>query len=75
MPKVILKKAPLLKDQNIDLHIDSMAYDNSALARYEDFVVFVDRGAPGDDLSCQITTLRPDYARAKILEIKILLLE
>jgi len=70
VPKVILKKAPLLKDQIIDLHIDSMAYDNSALARYEDFVVFVDRGAPGDDLSCQITTLRPDYARAKILEIK-----
>ena len=56
--------------QVINLKIDSMAYDNSAIGRYEDFVIMVDRGAPQDEVKAEITTLRPNYARAKIIEIK-----
>ena len=70
MSKSTLKNIPVSSDEIIDLQIDSMAYDNSALARYKDFVIFVDRGAPGDSVQAQITTLRPNYARAKIVEIK-----
>ena len=70
MSKSTLQNIPVSAGEIIDLQIDSMAYDNSALARYKDFVIFVDRGAPGDSVQAQITTLRPNYARAKIIEIK-----
>ena len=70
MAKSTFQSIPLSCGQTIELNIDSMAYDNSALARYKDFVVFVDRGAPGDSVLAEITTLRPNYARAKIVEIK-----
>ncbi len=70
MSKSTLKNIPVSSGEIIDLQIDSMAYDNSALARYKDFVIFVDRGAPGDRVKAEVTTLRPNYARAKIIEIK-----
>ncbi len=70
MAKSTLKSIPVSQDEIIDLQIEAMAYDNAAIARYKDFVIFVDRGAPGDLVQAQITTLRPNYARAKILEIK-----
>ena len=65
-----LKIVPLSQGQVIDLTINSMAYDNSAVAHYKDFVIFVDRGAPGDLVKAEVTTIRPNYARAKILELK-----
>lgn len=70
MSKSTLQSIPVSIGQVIDLHIDSMAYDNSAIGRYKDFVVMVDRATPGDLLQAQITTLRPNYGRAKITEIK-----
>ena len=70
MSKSTLENIPVSSNEIIDLQIDSMAYDNSAVARYKDFIIFVDRGAPGDSVQAQITTLRPNYARAKIIEIK-----
>ncbi len=70
MAKSTLQSIPVSAGEIIDLQIESMAYDNAAVAHYKDFVIFVDRGAPGDLVQAQITTLRPNYARAKILEIK-----
>ncbi len=69
MSKTTLQSIPISQDEIIDLKIDSMAYDNSAIGRYKDFVIMVDRGAPGDYVKASITTLRPNYARAKIVEI------
>ena len=69
MAKSTLKSIPVYEEENIDVKIESMAYDNSAIARYKDFIVFVDRGAPGDYVKADITTIRPNYARAKILEM------
>ena len=69
MSKGTLQSIPVSQDEIIDLKIDSMAYDNAAIGRYKDFVVMVDRGAPGDYVKASITTLRPNYARAKIIEI------
>ena len=70
MAKATLQSIPVSEGQIIELKIDSMAYDNSAIGRYKDFVIMVDRGAPGDNLQAQITSVRPNYARAKIVEIK-----
>jgi 23S rRNA (uracil1939-C5)-methyltransferase len=70
MAKETLKSIPLSENQIFEIKTDSMAYDNSAIGRYRDFVVFVDRAAPGDNVLAQATTLRPNYARATILEIQ-----
>ncbi|OGI19849.1 MAG: 23S rRNA (uracil-5-)-methyltransferase RumA [Candidatus Melainabacteria bacterium RIFCSPHIGHO2_02_FULL_34_12] len=70
MAKATLKSIPVSSGEIIDLEIESMSYDNAALAHYKDFVIFVDRGAPGDVVQAEITTVRPDYARAKITELK-----
>lgn len=70
MAKATLQAIPVSSEQNIELTIESMAYDNSAVSHYKDFVIFVDRGAPEDIVNAQITTIRPNYARAKILEVK-----
>lgn len=69
MAKSTLKRIPLEIGEIIELKIDSMAYDNAAVARFKEFVVMVDRGAPGDEVKAEVTMLRPNYARAKILEI------
>jgi len=70
MAKSTLQNIPVSAGEIIDLEISSMAYDNAAVARYKDFIIFVDRGAPGDRVKAEITTLRPNYARAKIIEIE-----
>ena len=70
MAKSTIKSLPLNIGETVELKINSMAYDNSAVAKYKDFVVFVDRGAPGDEVIAEVTSLRPNYARAKIKEIK-----
>ncbi|MBI3591439.1 MAG: 23S rRNA (uracil(1939)-C(5))-methyltransferase RlmD [Candidatus Melainabacteria bacterium] len=70
MAKSTLQSIPVSEGQSIELKIDSMAYDNSAIGRYKDFVVMVDRGSPGDYVKASVTMLRPNYARAKITEIE-----
>ncbi len=70
MAKSTLQNIPVSQGEVIDLQIESMSYDNSAVARYKDFIIFVDRGAPGDSVKAEVTTLRPNYARAKVVEIK-----
>ena len=68
--KSTLQSIPVSQGEIIDLQIEAMSYDNAAVARYKDFIVFVDRGSTGDEVKAEITTLRPNYARAKIIEIK-----
>ncbi len=69
MAKSTLQSIPVQLGQVIDLKIESMAYDNSAIGRYKDFVIMVDRAAPGDEIKAEITSLRPNYARAKIVDL------
>ena len=39
--------APVAKDQELELHVDSLAYGGNGVARLNGFVVFVRRGLPG----------------------------
>ena len=70
MAKSTLKSVPVSLGQAVELKVNSMAYDNSAVAKYKDFIVFVERGAPGDEVLAEITTIKNNYARAKAIEIK-----
>lgn len=69
MAKSTLKNIPVSSGEIIDLEIESMGYDNSAIARHKDFVVMVNRAAPKDKLKAEITTIKPNYSRAKIKEL------
>ena len=40
--------APVARDQELELHIDSLAYGGNGVARLDGFVLFVRRGLPGD---------------------------
>jgi 23S rRNA (uracil1939-C5)-methyltransferase len=61
--------APLKKDQELDLRIDSLAYGGNGVARLNGFVVFVRRGLPGDTVRARVTKVKRNHAEATALEI------
>jgi 23S rRNA (uracil1939-C5)-methyltransferase len=61
--------APLRKDQELDLRIDSLAYGGNGVARLNGFVVFVRRGLPGDTVRARVTKVKRNHAEATAFEI------
>ena len=61
--------APLRKDQELDLKIDSLAYGGNGVARLNGFVVFVRRGLPGDTVRARVTKVKRNHAEATALEV------
>jgi 23S rRNA (uracil1939-C5)-methyltransferase len=61
--------APLRKDQELDLKIDSLAYGGNGVARLNGFVVFVRRGLPGDTVRAKVTKVKRNHAEATALEV------
>ena len=61
--------APLKKDQELDLKIDSLAYGGNGVARLNGFVVFVRRGLPGDTVRARVTKVKRSHAEATALEV------
>src|SRR3954449_10724199 len=46
--------APVARDQELKLHIDSLAYGGNGVARLNGFVVFVRRGLPGGNVRARV---------------------
>jgi 23S rRNA (uracil1939-C5)-methyltransferase len=61
--------APLRKDQELELRIDSLAYGGNGVARLNGFVVFVRRGLPGDTVRARVTKVKRSHAEATALEV------
>ena len=61
--------APLRKDQELELKIDSLAYGGNGVARLNGFVVFVRRGLPGDTVRARVTKVKRSHAEATALEV------
>ena len=61
--------APLRKDQELELKIDSLAYGGNGVARLNGFVVFVRRGLPGDTVRARVTKVKRSHAEAAALEV------
>ena len=53
----------------VDLEITDTASGGKAIAKLDRFVVFIDRGVPGDKIRAKITKRKKSYAEAKTLEI------
>ncbi|HSL63548.1 MAG TPA: 23S rRNA (uracil(1939)-C(5))-methyltransferase RlmD [Gaiellaceae bacterium] len=56
--------APVKVDQELELHVDSLAYGGNGVARTGGFVVFVRRGLPGDTVRARVTKVKRNHAEA-----------
>ncbi|HEY2936627.1 MAG TPA: 23S rRNA (uracil(1939)-C(5))-methyltransferase RlmD [Gaiellaceae bacterium] len=61
--------APVQKDQELDLEVESLAYGGNGVARLDGFVVFVRRGLPGDTVRARVTKVKRNHAEALALEV------
>src|SRR6187455_1531615 len=61
--------APVARDQELDLSIDSLAYGGNGVARLNGFVVFVRRGLPGDRVRARVTKVKRNHAEALAVEV------
>jgi 23S rRNA (uracil1939-C5)-methyltransferase len=61
--------APVAKDDELELHVDSLAFGGNGVARLNGFVVFVRRGLPGDTVRARVTKVKRSHAEALALEV------
>ena len=61
--------APVAKDQEVELRIESLAYGGNGVARLNGFVVFVRRGLPGDLVRARVTKVKRNHAEALATEV------
>ena len=61
--------APVRKEQELELRIDSLAYGGRGVARLNGFVVFVNRALPGDLVRARITKVKRSHAEAIALDV------
>ena len=61
--------APVKKEQELELRIDSLAYGGRGVARLNGFVVFVNRALPGDLVRARVTKVKRSHAEAVALEV------
>jgi 23S rRNA (uracil1939-C5)-methyltransferase len=61
--------APVTKDQEVELDVESLAYGGNGVARLNGFVVFVRRGLPGDRVRARVTKVKRSHAEALAVEV------
>jgi 23S rRNA (uracil1939-C5)-methyltransferase len=61
--------APVARDQELELHVDSLAYGGNGVARLNGFVVFVRRGLPGDTVRARVTKVKRSHAEALAVDV------
>jgi 23S rRNA (uracil1939-C5)-methyltransferase len=61
--------APVQRDQELELTVDSLAYGGNGVARLDGFVVFVRSGLPGDTVRARVTKVQRRHAEALATEI------
>ena len=61
--------APVAKDEELELRVDSLAYGGNGVARLDGFVVFVRRGLPGDRVRARVTKVKRNHAEALATEV------
>jgi 23S rRNA (uracil1939-C5)-methyltransferase len=56
--------APVQRDQELELSVDSLAFGGNGVARLDGFVVFVRGGLPGDTVRARVTKVQRRHAEA-----------
>src|SRR5215831_16743018 len=60
---------PLIPGQKLTLTITDIAFGGEGVARAEDFVVFVPFVATGEEVEVEITEVKKNFGRAKLLRV------
>src|SRR3982751_5850183 len=63
--------APVARDDELELHVESLAYGGNGVARLNGFVVFVRRGLPGDTVRARVTKVKRSHAEALATEVLV----
>jgi 23S rRNA (uracil1939-C5)-methyltransferase len=61
--------APVKRDDELELTVDSLAYGGNGVARLDGFVVFVRSGLPGDTVRARVTKVQRRHAEAIATEV------
>ena len=61
--------APVRKGEELELHVDSLAYGGSGVSRHDGFDVFVRGGVPGDDVRARVTKVKRGFAEGVVTEV------
>jgi 23S rRNA (uracil1939-C5)-methyltransferase len=61
--------APVQRDEELELTIDSLAFGGNGVARLDGFVVFVRAGLPGDTVRARVTKVQRRHAEAIATEV------
>jgi 23S rRNA (uracil1939-C5)-methyltransferase len=61
--------APVARDQEVELSVESLAFGGNGVARLNGFVVFVRRGLPGDRVRARVTKVQRRHAEALAVEV------
>jgi 23S rRNA (uracil1939-C5)-methyltransferase len=61
--------APVQRDDELELHVDSLAFGGNGVARLDGFVVFVRAGLPGDTVRARVTKVQRRHAEAIATEV------
>ena len=60
---------PVRNGEELELHVDSLAYGGNGVARKDGFVVFVRSGLPGDTVRARVTKVKRGFAEAIAEEV------
>src|SRR5579872_889282 len=61
--------APVTRDEELELDVESLAYGGNGVARLNGYVVFVRRGLPGDRVRARVTKVKRNHAEALATEV------
>ncbi|HEV3402795.1 MAG TPA: 23S rRNA (uracil(1939)-C(5))-methyltransferase RlmD [Gaiellaceae bacterium] len=61
--------APVQRDQELDLRVESLAFGGNGVARLDGFVVFVRSALPGDLVRARVTKVRRNHAEALAVQV------
>ncbi|HEY4348071.1 MAG TPA: 23S rRNA (uracil(1939)-C(5))-methyltransferase RlmD [Gaiellaceae bacterium] len=61
--------APVTRDEELELKVDSLAFGGNGVARLDGFVVFVRAGLPGDTVRARVTKVQRRHAEAVMTEV------
>jgi 23S rRNA (uracil1939-C5)-methyltransferase len=61
--------APVQRDQEVELDVESLAYGGNGVARLNGYVVFVRSGLPGDRVRARVTKVKRSHAEAQAVEV------
>jgi len=59
----------LRRDDEVELDVDTLAFEGKAIARIDTFVVFIDGALPGDRVRARIVKKKKQFAEARALEV------